>query len=260
MTEYQGMPPNEFVPAPQILKNTRMIITGYEANPDVLEEAVPDPLEPHPNNRVQMNMYEVTDGRKTSHLDSFSLTYLTVEIADHNSTGILASSGDRFPIPGRWWIGYWNSSPKMQTFTRELGGIPAQTGATSWEWDGDHLTSTLSIDGDAAIQLEADAPNPDGENYNRQERVTGHLNYFARRQLPSMQGNQAKVDELVQFPIANVFESYKAEVTDIEFSFPDDHRAQKFAPTESLQVDEVLYGDSTFVYPQGRVIHEWNEE
>jgi hypothetical protein len=52
-------------------------------------------LEPHPNGMVQMNMYEVQDNQ-TSGFGPFSLTYLTVEIAGHDSYA--AEGAQRRPV------------------------------------------------------------------------------------------------------------------------------------------------------------------
>lgn len=70
-----------------------MLIVGYEADPEVFELALPPGLKPHPNNLVQMNMYQVPTAEQTSHLDSYTLTYLTVEVADHDSSAISAAEG-----------------------------------------------------------------------------------------------------------------------------------------------------------------------
>src|SRR5699024_2432945 len=84
-TSYQGMPTTMWAPpSPQLIRGARMMITGYEANPEALRQILPPGLEPHPNNVVQMNMYE-TDAVNTSGFGAFSLTYLTVEIDGHDS-------------------------------------------------------------------------------------------------------------------------------------------------------------------------------
>lgn len=68
------MPDGTQVPAPQLIKNARMLIVGYEADPEVLEAALPPGLEPHPNNLVQMNMYQLPSATQTSHLEPYTLT------------------------------------------------------------------------------------------------------------------------------------------------------------------------------------------
>jgi acetoacetate decarboxylase len=215
-----------------------------------LIEALPDGFEPHPDNTLQLNMYTAAESQ-TSHLKDFTLTYLTIELANKDAKASSEQAGD-VPLPGRYWVGYWNSSPEMQAFTREAG-IPAENGTTTWDWEGDNLTSTLAIDGEQKIQLNADAANPDGDNYESVDRFKGHLNYYSNRQIPTAQGGAAAIDEIVWYPIPFAGDVYEAEPKDLEFSFSDDHRISKFQPKE---VTDIFYANMTFTYPQGRVYRD----
>jgi acetoacetate decarboxylase len=241
------------IPAPQIVKNAQMLIVGYEADPDVLSAALPPGLEPHPNNRVQMNMYRVPSADQTSHLDPYSLTYLCVEIDGHDSHAHSDANGD-LPVPGRFWVGYWNDSRPMREYNRALGGLPVRAGTCSWERDDDRLTSTLSVDGDPVIEAEATV----GET--QIDTLTGHLNYYSHKQVPDPTGSRPVVDEIVEFPIPFTSELYEADVDRISFSFPDDADSQQFAPVEPLSTPSVLYGSVTFTYPQGRTIRDYRSE
>jgi len=247
---YTGMPSGEQIPAPQLLKNVRMLIVGYEADPDVLAETLPPGLEPHPNNLIQMNMYEVPASEQSSHLDPYSLTYLCAEVADHDSRAI-SEAGGEMAVPGRYWIGYWNDSPEMQAFARELGGIPSAAGSCTWTESNGDLTSTLSVDGRDVIEASAAVGDQQIDT------LTGHLHYYANKQLPDPAGHRAEINELVEFPIPFVSELYEAEVTDVEFDFPEGSRYQQFAPTEPLSTPSVLHGTVTFTYPQGRTIRDY---
>lgn len=241
------------IPAPQIIKNAEMLIVGYKADPDVLAAALPPGLEPHPNNLVQMNMYRVPSADQTSHLDPYSLTYLTVEIEGHDSRAISDANGE-LPVPGRFWVGYWNDSRAMRQYNREIGGLPVQAGSCSWKEDDGHLTSTLSVDGDPVIETEATV----GET--QIDTLTGHLNYYSHKQVPDPTGDRPDIDELVEFPIPFTSELYEADVEDITFTFPDDAGFQDFAPIEPLSTPSVLYGTVTFTYPQGRVLSDYRTE
>lgn len=56
-TFYTGMPSDIWAPpTPQLIKNARMLIVGYQADQDALRAVLPPGLNPHPNNLVQMNM------------------------------------------------------------------------------------------------------------------------------------------------------------------------------------------------------------
>lgn len=250
---YTGMPPGTAVPAPQLIKDARMLIVGYEADPDVLAAALPPGLEPHPNNLVQMNMYRVPSTEQTSHLDPYTLTYLTVEVADRDSRAI-SEAGGEMAVPGRYWVGYWNDSAQMQAFTREAGGIPTLEGTCDWSEEDGHLVSTLSVDGRPVIEAEATVGDEQIDT------LTGHLHYYAHRQFPELSGGRAAVSELVEFPLPFVSELYEAEVEDVRFDFPDGSPFGEFAPVEPLSTPSVLHGTVTFTYPTGRVIRDYLAE
>ncbi|WP_440769609.1 acetoacetate decarboxylase family protein [Natronorubrum sp. DTA28] len=250
---YAGMPPGTAVPSPQLIKNARMLIIGYEADPEVLDSVLPPGLERHPNNLVQMNMYRVPSTTQTSHLEPYTLTYLTVEIADRDSTAISEAQGE-MPVPGRFWVGYWNDSPQMQAYTRERSGIPTQAGTCAWEEDDGELVSTLSVDGDPVIEAEATVGD------DQIDTLTGHLHYYAHRQLPEPAGGRAQISELLEFPLPFVSELYEAEVEAVEFDFPEGSRYQQFAPVEPLSTPSVLHGTVTFTYPQARRVRDYLAE
>lgn len=250
---YTGMPEGFEIPAPQLIKNARMLIVGYEADPDVLESVLPPGLDVHPNNLVQMNMYRAQSREQTSHLEPYSLTYLTVEVEGRDSRAVSEAQGE-MPIPGRFWVGYWNDSPEMQAYTREGGGIPSQPGSCEWEESEGKLTSTLSVDGGPVIETEATVGDEQIDT------LTGHLHYYAHRQIPDPAGGRAQINELVEFPIPFVSELNEAEVENVEFNFPEESRFQQFAPIEPLSTPSVLHGTVTFTYPQGRRIRDYLSE
>ena len=250
---YTGMPPGESIPAPQLVRDAQALVVGYEANPDVLEEMLPPGLEPHPNNLIQMNMYRVEDSTQTSHLPPYSLTYLCIEVADYDSH-VLSEAGGEMTIPGRFWVGYWNDSPRMQAFVRETLGIPCLPGACSWAREGEDLTSTLTVDGEDVITAEASVDD------DHIDTLSGHLNYYARRQLPDPSGGRGQVDELVEIPIPFVCELATATVSDIEFDFPEHSGFSHYAPVEPLSTPSVLYGSITITYSQGRRVRDYLPE
>jgi acetoacetate decarboxylase len=172
---YTGMPSSLWSPpAPQLIKNARMIIIGYKADPAALAAALPSGLSPHPNHMVQMNMYELPAGQSSGFGD-FSLTYLSIEVEGHDS---LAAEGT-VALPGRFFAYYWNSSPRMITYAREAAGIPARFGVRRGEVSNGQLTSTLTVDDHAVITATASVTD------NGQGTLGGHLNYYAHRQFPA---------------------------------------------------------------------------
>ncbi len=252
-TRYTGMPQGESIPAPQLVRDAQALVIGYDADPEVLEEMLPPGLEPHENNFVQMNMYRVEDSTQTSHLDPYSLTYLCIEVADHDSH-VLSEAGGEMTIPGRFWVGYWNDSATMSSFVRETLGIPCMPGACSWEREDDNLVSTLTVDGEDVITTKASV---DDEQI---DTLSGHLNYYAHRQVPDPSGGQAQISELVEIPIPFICELATATVSDIEFDFPEDSGFSKYAPVEPLSTPSVLYGSITITYSQGRTIRDYLAE
>jgi hypothetical protein len=199
-------------PAPQLIKDARMIIVGYKAQPEALAAVLPPGLTPHPNNMVQMNMYELS-ADQSSGFGDFSLTYLTVEIDGHDSW---AAEG-AVPIPGRFFAYYWNSSPRMISYAREAAGIPAQHGVRRSQVADGKLTSTLHVGDRPVITATASVTdNPQGT-------LGGHLNYYAHRQIPRPEGGVAALSELIELPLLFVLDMYEASVDDIVFDFPEGH-------------------------------------
>lgn len=223
-----------------------MIIVGYEADREALQEMLPPGLTPHPNNSIQMNMYEI-EADQSSGFGGFSLTYLTVEIDGHDSR-----AGDgTVSIPGRFFAYYWNSSPRVISYAREGAGIPALPGVRTAEVTDGKLTSALSVDGSEVIKLAASVTDDHAGD------LGGHLNYYTHRQIPQPFGGYAALSELIELPLPFTVKLYEASVDDLKFSFPEGHPAQRLAPTDPLNITGLLYGDVTFTYSMGRVIHDY---
>jgi acetoacetate decarboxylase len=242
------MPPRKwFPPTPQLIKDAWMLIIGYKADPETLQAVLPPGLDPHPNSLVQMNMYEVPDGNQTSGFGPYSLTYLTVEIADHDS---LAADGT-MAIPGRFFVYYWNSSERVRRYAREAAGIPALPGSCSWSREGNKLISTLTVDDQPVIRAVASVTDT------FEGTLGGHLNYYSHRQFAAPDGSSAVVSELLEFPLPFVFDLYNVTVEDVEFSFPEGEPATELAPVQPLDVASALHGKVTFTYSMGRRIRDY---
>ena len=127
-----------------------MIIIGYRADIDAIEEVLPPGLGAHPNGLVQMNMYEVA-AEQTSGFGAFSLTYLSVEVANHDS---YAAEGT-VPIPGRYFAFYWNSSARVCAYVRESIGVRAMPGKRRVESRDCKLQSILAVEGRDVIRVTA---------------------------------------------------------------------------------------------------------
>lgn len=223
------------LPAPQLVTNAWMYIVGYEADPEAIKELLPKGLEPHPNNRVVLNMYTVPDGTNTSGFGAYTLTYVTIEVKDHDSYTKDAPQG----FPGRYFAYYYNSSPVMRKFTK-AAGIPAQSGFTTTTVKDGKLTATLDVGGKPFIVSTADVGS-DFEGV-----VGGHLNYFGLLDLGQKQ-------QVVKYPIPWVGYPVKTENPTVTFKMPQDNPLYKLKPKK---VDWAVWIKGSFVYPQYQVIHE----
>lgn len=193
-----------------------------------------------------MNMYEVR-GEQTSGFGPFSLTYLTVEVAGHDS---YAAEG-AMSIPGRFFAYYWNSSPRVCAYARESVGVRAMPGVRRIEGQDGDLLSILNVEGRDVIRMKASVTQePAGT-------LGGHLNYYAHREFLRPDGGAPVVSELLEFPLPFVMHMYGGRVERIDFDFPDGHPASRLAPVEPLQTPIVLHADVTFTYSMGRQIRNY---
>lgn len=235
---------NEQLPGPQLVTNAWMFMAGYKADPEALKSLLPEGLEPHPDNHVVINMYTVPDGKETSGLGAYTLTYLTVELKDQDSYGM----GDTPGYPGRYFVFYFNSSEKMRNFVKPAG-IPAQKGNTTTVVEDGKLTATLTVDGKTLIESTADVGSELG-NFGG-----GHLNYFGHR---TVEKDGKEVHQVMKYPIPWNGGSVKTENPKIVFSVPEGHPLNKLKPV--ADPTWAVWTKGSFVYPVPQVIHEYTKE
>ncbi|NIP37970.1 MAG: acetoacetate decarboxylase family protein [Candidatus Dadabacteria bacterium] len=228
------------LPGPQLVTDAWMFITAYKADPAVLKSLLPKGLESTGN--IVMNMYTVPTAEQTSGFGAYTLTYLTVEIKDHDS---YVMNSD-ITYPGRYFVHYYNSSPIMRAFTKKVG-IPAQQGLTTTTVKDGKLTATLHIDGKPVITSTADVGTELGGFGG------GHLNYFG---LIKAEKDGKKVNQVVKYPIPFNGGSVETKNVKIAFSAPEGHSLNKVKPIAAEPVWAVWMKGS-FVYPQHQVINEF---
>lgn len=233
-------------PTPQLIKDARMLIIGYRADMNAIAEVLPDGLEPHPNGLVQMNMYEV-QADQTSGFGAFSLTYLSVEVANRDS---YAAEG-AMPIPGRYFAYYWNSSARVCAYVRESIGVRAMPGERRTEIQDGKTRSILQLEGRDVITVTASLGDEPGGT------LGGHLNYYSHREFAKPEGGSPVVSELLEFPLPFVADLYGAEVEDITFDFPEGHPAARLAPIAPLETPSIMHADVTFTYSMGRQLQNY---
>lgn len=227
------------LPGPQLVTNAWMFIAAYKADPKVLKELLPEGLEPHPNNHIVINMYTVPDSAQTSGFGAYTLTYLTVELKDHDSYVMGQDSG----YPGRYFVFYFNNSPLMRDFTTKAG-IPAEEGMTVTTVDGGKLKAVLTVDGRPLIESTADVGSELGPLGG------GHLNYFGN--IKSERDGKA-VHQVVKYPIPFIGAVVETKNPKIVFNVPTDHPLNKIKPM--ADPTWAVWMKGSFVYPQYQVIN-----
>ena len=227
-------------PAPQLVTDAWMFIIGFEADPAAIKAVLPPGLEPHPNNMVVMNMYTVPDPAQTSGFGAYTLTYLTVQVKDQDSYTMGSTTGE----PGRYWIGYFNSSELIRKFTREVG-IPAEPGMTTITNNNGKLKAILDVNGKPFIEATADVGS------DLQPAVGGHLNYFG---LKEIQKGYSKVIQIIKFPIPYVVQLVKTENPNVKFLMPKNNPLYRLKP---IKVKWAAYMQGSFAYPPAEVLKEW---
>lgn len=221
------------LPAPQLVVGADMFIAAYKADPATLKSLLPPGLKPHPNNHVVINMYTVPRADQTSGFGAYTLTYLTIEI-DGDDSYVMGAPDVTYP--GRYFVHYFNSSPKMRKFAL-AAGIPATVtdGATTTEVKNGTLTAKLAVGGKTLIESTAKVGEygPMGG---------GHLNYFGL-----LNG------KVVKYPIPWNGKAAVAEGAKIKFSVPKDHPLAKLKPLSDPTWAVWMKG--SFVYPQHRTVN-----
>lgn len=237
---------HEQLPGPQLVTNAWMFMAGFKADPEALKSILPECLEAHthPDNHVIINMYTVPDGKETSGLGPYTLTYLAVELKGQDSYGM----GDTPGYPGRYFVFYFNSSEKMRKFTKPAG-IPAQEGNTTTVVKDGKLTATLTVDGKTLIESTAEVGSELG-NFGG-----GHLNYFGHR---TVEKDGKEVHQVMKYPIPWNGGSVKTENAKVVFKAPEGHPLNSIKPV--ADPTWAVWTKGSFVYPVPQVIHEYSKE
>lgn len=231
------MTKNNILPAPQLVTDAWMLYMGFKSDPGAIRALLPQRLEPHPDDIVVINLYTVPDPSQTSGFGAYTLTYITLQIKDHD-TYILGSD---VGMPGRFWVGYFNSSEVVRDFTRSVG-IPAEPGVTTLKKRKGKLKAVLEVGGQVFVEATADV----GDKL--QAAVGGHLNYFTQGKL---QGDSSETTQIIKFPIPFVSRPVRTENATITFKMPENHPLYSLKP---ISVEWASYVKGSFVYPQHQII------
>jgi hypothetical protein len=217
---------------PQLIVGARMLyVVWLPADPGAASALVPEELSGAEGSPVFMNQYVVDDAGQTSNAEepdsfgAYSLTYLGVDLA-----GLDTEAG----TPARWWTHYFDSSPAMIRYAAEHG-VPASSGETTLELEGETLVATSFVDGRPVIRTIAQVELGGAQH------ATGQLRYITR-----------VGDELLSGRYPFLMDSAERfEVTAIEF-LDVEHPVSVLCPAEPLQVTFGFYSPAiSFCYPGG---------
>jgi hypothetical protein len=219
--------------APQLIVGARMLyFVWLPEDPSAAAALVPDELEAAPGSPVFINQYVVDDAGQTSNAasdDSFgaySLTYLGVDLA-----GLDTEDG----TPGRWWTHYFDSSENMIRYAA-AHGVPAGSGETELELDGERLIATTVVDGEPAIRTTARV------ELGTPAHGTGQLRYLTRVDGQLVSGRYPFVMDRAE----------TLAVESVEFVGGGPESLQALRPANPLQVTFGFYSPSiSFCYPGG---------
>jgi hypothetical protein len=208
-----------------------LYLVWLPADPDAAGGLVPDELTVAAGSPVYLNQYVVDDGAQTSSAASpegfgaYSLTYLGVELAELDTED---------GTPARWWTHYLNSSPAMIRYAAGHG-VPASSGTTTLELDGETLAATSFVSGAPVIRTTARV------EVGKPVRATGQLRYLTRVGGQLVSG---------RYPfVADLAESF--EVTAVEF-LDAGQSIWPLRPAEPRTVTFGFYSPSiSFCYPGG---------
>ena len=222
------------LPGPQLVVGADMFIAAFKADPATLKSLLPPGLKPHPNNHVVINMYTVPRADQTSGFGAYTLTYLTIEIDGDDS---YVMGAPEVTYPGRYFVHYFNSSPKMRKFAM-AAGIPATVtdAVTTTEVKDGVLTAKLSVGGKTLIESTAKV----GKEYGPMG--GGHLNYFGL-----LNG------KVVKYPIPWNGMAMAAENAKITLNVPKDHPLAKLKPLSDPTW--AVWMNGSFVYPQYQTVN-----
>jgi len=219
--------------SPQLITNSEMVYLVWEAaDKEALARYAPEGYRVSDQGTVYMNQYWVTDQLKHSNgahpngWGAYSLTYLGVELADHDLVD---------GTPCRWWTHYYNSSETMRTYASDRG-IPAAPGRTHLSISGTAVEATTFIDEKPMIRSNVTFESRQSPT------ISGQLLYLTRHNGKLEKG---------RYPfVGNVMESFECQ--SVEFLAPNS-AFYDLRPADPLTVTFGFYSPNlTFVYPGGQ--------
>lgn len=140
--------------APQIIHDAPLLTIVLSSKSERLRARIPDPLRPHPDGRLILNMWALSDPRQTTGFGApgpVGVSYLAAEVAGPEG----ASNDGAVRFPGRVWLEHWSSSEAARAYARAASGLEINAGETEFHIEDNRLTARLRLDGRMVIEARA---------------------------------------------------------------------------------------------------------
>lgn len=192
--------------APQIIHDAPLLTIVLSSKPERLRARVPSPLRPHPDGRLILNMWALSDPCQTTGFGApgpVGVSYLAAEVAGPEG----ASNDGTVTFPGRVWLEHWNSSETVRAYARAASGLEIGVGETELRIEGDRLTARLRLDGRIVIEARARIGT---------EKLglrAGHSVYYGEHAA----GDRGR--EVARFDVPWVAEGFPADEPEVVFDF-----------------------------------------
>jgi hypothetical protein len=225
-TSFHARMTTKLVP-PQLVLNSRMLYFGWiPADPAAARSLLPKALKAKENTAIFMNQYVVDTPEQTSGFGAYSLTYIGLDLE-----GLDAPDG---VTPGRYWTGYFNSSPDMREYV-SARGVPATPGTTRIEAEKGRLVVTVEVDDKPLMRTIARVGHEIGGV------ARGQLRYFTELDGAFLSGIYPYVSETVT----------PWSIESLEFLDPH-HPVYALRPKMPLEIVWGFYAPrASFCYPGG---------
>ncbi|MGN6584816.1 MAG: hypothetical protein ACTHJV_14045 [Rhizobiaceae bacterium] len=220
--------------APQIIHDAPLLTIVLSSKPERLHARIPSPLRPHPDGRLILNMWALSDPRQTTGFGApgpVGVSYLAAEVAGPEG----ASNDGAVRFPGRVWLEHWSSSEAARAYARAASGLEINAGETEHRVEGDRLTACLRLDGRIVIEARARVGTQ------KLGLRAGHSVYYGERTA----GDGGR--EVARFDVPWVAEGFPADDPEVAFDFEPNAGATELVDNGAQTVIAVSFRRMTLV-------------
>lgn len=220
--------------APQIIHDAPLLTIVLSSKPERLRARVPSPLRPHPDGRLILNMWALSDPCQTTGFGApgpVGVSYLAAEVAGPEG----ASNDGTVTFPGRVWLEHWNSSEAARAYARVASGLEIDAGETELRIEDNQLTARLRLDGRIVIEARARI------GMQKLGLRAGHSVYYGERHAG---GGRS---EVARFDVPWVAEGFPADEPEVAFDFEPNTGAADLVENGSQAVIAASFRRMTLV-------------